>query len=92
VNDEPAGGERPGRLRPALPDDAELEPKTFFQLLPRRDLTKAALLVVFLIIIVVLQRRSGSIVKNLTQGLSAPVPVQVQPRQPPSVRLTPGKP
>jgi hypothetical protein len=92
VTDQPADGERPGRLRPALPDDEVLEPKSFFQLLPRRDLTKAALLVVILIVVLALQRRSGTIIDNLTRGLSLPVPTQVQPRQPPSVRLAPGKP
>jgi hypothetical protein len=60
--------------------------KSLFELIPRRDLTKAVLLVVILVIVIALQRRSGSIVKNLTRDLSNP-PTRVEPKGPPRVRL-----
>jgi hypothetical protein len=65
------------------------EPRSFLSLIPRRDLTKVVLLLVFLVVIVGLQRRSGSIVKRLSDGFfGPPPPAQVSPpREPPRVRL-----
>lgn len=85
------GGERAGHdhRRPAEP---ELEDKGFLQLIPRRDITKVALLVVLLVVVVALQRRSGAIIRSLTRGLSGPVPAQVAPREPARVRLAPPTP
>jgi hypothetical protein len=64
------------------------ETKSFFQLIPRRDLTKIVLLVLVLVVVVALQRRSGDIINSLTRGLSPPAP-QVAPKEPPRVRLAP---
>jgi hypothetical protein len=82
-SDPPAA---PERRRPVEP---ELEEKSFLQLVPRRDLTKVALLVVLLVVVVALQRRSGAIIRSLTRGLTQPPPAQVQPRDPARVRLAP---
>jgi hypothetical protein len=76
----------PERRRPV---DPELEEKTFLQLIPRRDLTKIALLVVLLIVVVALQRRSGAIIQSLTRGLTQPPPAQVAPKEPAKIRLAP---
>jgi hypothetical protein len=81
TDDEPAAPAR-HRHRPV-----EDEAKSFFQLIPRRDLTKIALLIVVLVAVVVLQRRSGSIIQSLTRGLSHPAPAS--PHEPPRVRLAP---
>src|SRR5690349_1776114 len=77
--DPPAPERRP-------PVEPELEEKSFLQLIPRRDLTKIALLVMFLVVVVALQRRSGAIIRNLTRGLSQPAPAQVTP-----IKLEPSK-
>jgi len=80
----------PERRRPVEP---EREEKTFLQLIPRRDITKVALLVVLLMVIVALQRRSGDIVRSLTRGLAQPVPAQTAPpKEPPKVRFAPPQP
>jgi len=94
VTDQPDGGvpapERE-RRRPVEPE-LEREDKSFFQLIPRRDLTKVALLVILLVVVVTLQRRSGAIIRSLTRGLSQPAPAQVQPKEPPRIRLAPSQP
>ena len=103
MTDRPADDEASDAAAASAPDrplDAEAETlpeKSFFALIPRRDLTKAALLLLFLIVIIALQRRSGSIVKSLTNGLYAPAPAQLQqrearPKEPPSIRLAPKTP
>jgi len=84
--DEPSAA-APARLR--LRHVEEAGSKSFFQLIPRRDLTKIALLVVVLVVVVMLQRRSGSIIQSLTKGLAGPPPAEVQPKEPPRVRLAP---
>jgi hypothetical protein len=89
-SDPPANPDR--ERRPSVEDDLEaVREKSFFALIPRRDLTKAALLVVLLVVIVALQRRSGAIVRGLTRGLYGP-PAQVMPREPPRVQLAPRQP
>jgi hypothetical protein len=87
-DDEPAAAPARHRLRHLT----ERESKSFLQLIPRRDLVKIALLVLVLVVVVTLQRRSGSIVKDLTRGLSGPPATQVAPREPPRVRLAPPAP
>jgi len=69
------------------------EPKSFFRLVPRGDLTKALVLLLFLVGIVVFQRRSGSLVKRMNEGLFGPPPAtDVSPKEAPRVRLaTPPK-
>jgi hypothetical protein len=79
----PESPEEPGKGEDELP----LERKTLLSLIPRRDLSRAVMLLVFLVVIVALQRRSGAIVKSLSNGLFGPPPVHVNP--PPSVRLAP---
>ena len=86
--DEPSAAPARHRLRHL----SERESKSFFQLIPRRDLVKIALLLVVLVVVVTLQRRSGSIVKDLTRGLSSPPTTPVAPREPPRVRLAPPAP
>jgi hypothetical protein len=78
----------PQRRRPVEP---ELEDKSFLALVPRRDLTKVALLVITLVAVVALQRRSGAIIRSLTRGLTPPVPASVA-KQPPRVQLAPPRP
>jgi hypothetical protein len=86
--DPAARGEARRRpVEPELPED-----KTFLQLIPRRDITKVALLVVLLVVVVALQRRSGAIIRSLTRGLSQPAPAQVGPKEPARVRLAPPAP
>jgi hypothetical protein len=77
---------------PGRPADTGREEKTFLQLIPRRDITKVALLVVLLVVVVALQRRSGAIIRSLTRGLTQPPPAQVAPKEPPRVRLAPPQP
>jgi hypothetical protein len=84
--DEPSAALSARRLRHA----EEAEARGFFQLIPRRDLTKIALLVVLLVVVVALQRRSGAIIDSLTRSLSAPA-AQVEPKEPPRVKLAPIK-
>jgi hypothetical protein len=81
-------GDLPGRA-PRRPVEPELEEKTFLQLIPRRDLTKIVLLVMLLVAVVAVQRRSGSIIRSLTRGLTQPPPAHVAPREPPRVQLAP---
>ena len=85
--DEPSAA--PARHRPR--HVGTTESKSFLQLIPRRDLIKIGLLLVVLVVVVTLQRRSGSIIKGLTRGLSDPA-TQVAPREPPRVRLAPPAP
>jgi hypothetical protein len=85
-HDDPPAPEREHRR----PVDPELEDKSFFQLIPRRDLTKVAMLVVLLVVVVALQRRSGALIRSLTRGLSQPPPAQTLPMQDaPKIRLAP---
>ena len=86
--DEPSAAPAGHRHRPVelLEERAE---KSFFQLIPRRDLTKIALLILVLVVVVMLQRRSGSIVQSLTRTITAPTPTQAQPREAPRVKLAP---
>jgi hypothetical protein len=85
-HDDPPAPQRERRR----PVDPELEDKSFFQLIPRRDLTKVVMLVVMLVVVVALQRRSGGLIRSLTRGLTAPPAAQTLPRQdPPKVRLAP---
>jgi hypothetical protein len=79
----------PERRRPVEP---ELDEKSFLELIPRRDITKVALLIVVLIVVVALQRRSGSIIQSLTRGLTQPPPAHVAPKEPAKVRLAPPQP
>jgi hypothetical protein len=83
--DDPSAA-APARHRHRLVEGGES--KSFFQLIPRRDLTRIVLLVLILVVVVALQRRSGGIIKSLNHNLSAPAP-QVQPKEPPRVRLAP---
>ena len=88
---DPAAARGEGR-QPVEPELQGLKDKTFLQLIPRRDITKVALLVVLLVVVVALQRRSGAIIRSLTRGLSQPAPAQVGPREPARVRLAPTAP
>jgi len=92
VTDQPKADEpsaAPARHRHRVAEVEDVGSKSFFQLIPRRDLTKIALLVLVLVVVVMLQRRSGSIIKSLTTGLSDPPAAQDSPKEPPRVRLAP---
>jgi hypothetical protein len=67
---------------------ARAQQRSLFQLIPRKELAKAALLVVVLIVIIALQRQSGSIVKRLTEGLMGP-PAPALKHEAPRVRMAP---
>jgi hypothetical protein len=63
--------------------------KSFFELVPRKDLVKVVLLLVFLVVVIALQRRSGAIIDSLTRGLSPAPAVPTRSGEPPRVRLAP---
>jgi hypothetical protein len=69
--------------------DEDLVPvkKSFFELLPRRNLVKAVLLLLILGVIIALKLRSGIIVQNLTETLNTLAPQR--PATPPRVKLAP---
>ncbi len=73
-------------------DDLRIPRKSFFQLLPRRSLAHVVLMLAILFGIIVLRRRSGTIVKNLSESLMPlfpPAPPGAPLRSPPTVRLGP---
>jgi hypothetical protein len=79
---------------PAEPqgDELPLERKSFLSLIPRRDVTRVVLLVLLLVVIVALQRRSGAIVKSISNGLFGSPPAESAPaeaKSSPRVRLAP---
>lgn len=78
----------------ARPRDAdwpeERKDKSFFQLIPRRDLTMIGLLLVVLMAVVMLRGRAGGIVQGLTRSLSDPHAAPAPPREAPRVKLAPG--
>jgi hypothetical protein len=92
VTDSPPADESPddvaGAERLRLQREKLAQPRSFFSLIPRGDLAKVVLLLVLLVIIVALQRRSGSIVKRLTDGLYGPPPPAHQ-HEAPKVRMAP---
>ncbi len=88
VGDPSEGADASGERRLRAQRLALAEPRSLFALIPRRDVTKVVLLLVFLVVIVGLQRRSGSIVKRLSEGFFGPPPAaEVPVREAPRVRL-----
>lgn len=85
----PVAGEDAGARRVRAQRQALAEPRSLLALIPRRDLTKVVLLLLFLVVIVALQRRSGSIVRRLSEGFMGPAPAPAAPavKEAPRVRL-----
>jgi hypothetical protein len=91
VTDQPPALDSPedpaGTHRLRAERQARAQSRSLFQLISRRDLAKAALLVIVLVVIVALQRQSGSIIKRLTDALLGPPPPTL--KEAPRVRMAP---
>jgi hypothetical protein len=75
---------------PAQEKELDFERRSIFKLLPRKTFSKVLLMLALLAVIVFLQRRSGSIAKNLAETQAPPLPAGApSERQIPTVRMAP---
>jgi hypothetical protein len=88
--DDTDKGARAAGLASRPGDSLEIPRLGFFQLVPKRDLVKIAMLLLLLAGIILIQRRSATVVKRITDVV---MPQPAGPAaSPPRVRLAPPEP